>query len=402
MKLIAVTTPDFWPGEAGAITALLAHGGFCRVHIRKPGADAAQIESLLEAIPGELRHRLSLHDCLELAAAGLAGGVHLNSRNPVPPEGFNGIISRSCHSLEEVRRHAAAADYLFLSPIFDSISKTGYKGAFSTAGLKSSGVITDKVIALGGVTPERIPDLEHIGFGGAAMLGAAWRGFRDNTHSDTISNQHKSPKQLKNFRLQFITDRIERLEDTLRGGCRWVQLRMKEVTENEYIETGRKALAICRRYGATFIVDDRVEAAMLLGADGVHLGKNDMPAVDARQILGPRFIIGATANTFEDIRHAAEAGADYIGLGPYRFTTTKKNLSPVLGTEGYRRIMDRCRLEGINLPVTAIGGILTDDIPEIMHTGVSGVAVSGLILNSTDSENTTQQVISTIDKWKNS
>ncbi len=391
MKLIAVTTPDFWPGEAGAITALLAHGGFCRVHIRKPGADAAQIESLLEAIPGELRHRLSLHDCLELAAAGLAGGVHLNSRNPVPPEGFNGIISRSCHSLEEVRRHAAAADYLFLSPIFDSISKTGYKGAFSTAGLKSSGVITDKVIALGGVTPERIPDLEHIGFGGAAMLGAAWRGFRDNTHSDTISNQHKSPKQLKKFRLQFITDRIERLEDTLAGGCRWVQLRMKEVTENEYIETGRKALAICRRYGATFIVDDRVEAAMLLGADGVHLGKNDMPAVDARQILGPRFIIGATANTFEDIRHAAEAGADYIGLGPYRFTTTKKNLSPVLGAEGYRRIMDRCRLEGINLPVTAIGGILTDDIPEIMH-----------ILNSTDSENTTQQVISTIDKWKNS
>ena len=112
MKLIAVTTPDFWPGEAGAITALLAHGGFCRVHIRKPGADAAQIESLLETIPGELRHRLSLHDCLELAAAGLAGGVHLNSRNPVPPEGFNGIISRSCHSLEEVRRHAAAADYL--------------------------------------------------------------------------------------------------------------------------------------------------------------------------------------------------------------------------------------------------------------------------------------------------
>jgi thiamine-phosphate diphosphorylase len=176
---------------------------------------------------------------------------------------------------------------------------------------------------------------------------------------------------------------------------------MKDASDEGYLDVGRQALALCRRYGATFIVDDRVEAAAELGADGVHLGKNDMPVEEARRRLGSAFIIGATANTFDDIRAANRAGADYIGLGPFRFTTTKKNLSPVLGLEGYRDIMTPCRTEGITLPVTAIGGILTDDIPVIMGTGVHGVAVSGLILNSPSPEKTTQQIITTLDKWKN-
>lgn len=206
---------------------------------------------------------------------------------------------------------------------------------------------------------------------------------------------------MKNFRLQFITHKTDGLEEALRGGVRWVQLRMKDASDEGYLDVGRQALALCRRYGATFIVDDRVEAAAELGADGVHLGKNDMPVDEARRRLGSAFIIGATANTFDDIQGADRAGADYIGLGPFRFTTTKKNLSPVLGLEGYRDIMTRCRVDGITLPVTAIGGILTDDIPAIMGTGVQGVAVSGLILNSPSPEKTTQQIITTLDKWKN-
>lgn len=206
---------------------------------------------------------------------------------------------------------------------------------------------------------------------------------------------------MKNFRLQFITHKLDGLEEALLGGVRWVQLRMKDASDEEYLDAGRRVLALCRRYGATFIVDDRVEAAAELGADGVHLGKNDMPVEEARRRLGSGFIIGATANTFHDIQTACRAGADYIGLGPFRFTTTKKNLSPVLGLEGYRDIMTRCRAEGITLPVTAIGGILTDDIPAIIDAGVQGVAVSGLILNSPSPEKTTQQIITTLDKWKN-
>lgn len=206
---------------------------------------------------------------------------------------------------------------------------------------------------------------------------------------------------MENFRLQFITHKLDGLEEALLGGVRWVQLRMKDASDEEYLDAGRRVLALCRRYGATFIVDDRVEAAAELGADGVHLGKNDMPVDEARYRLGSGFIIGATANTFDDIRGAYQAGADYIGLGPFRFTTTKKNLSPVLGLKGYRDIMTRCRAEGITLPVTAIGGILTDDIPAIIDAGVQGVAVSGLILNSPSPEKTTQQIITTLDKWKN-
>ncbi|MDE7389189.1 MAG: thiamine phosphate synthase, partial [Muribaculaceae bacterium] len=138
---------------------------------------------------------------------------------------------------------------------------------------------------------------------------------------------------------------------------------------------------MCRKVGATFLLDDHVELVKELGADGVHVGKNDMPPSEAKRMLGPGFIVGATANTFDDIAVAAAAGADYIGLGPFRFTTTKERLSPVIGTDGYRRIMARCREAGIRLPVVAIGGITPADIPGIMSTGVVGIALSGAILN---------------------
>lgn len=190
--------------------------------------------------------------------------------------------------------------------------------------------------------------------------------------------------------LQFITHHNQHFgyadgaAAVVAGGCRWVQLRMKDATRAELMETGLKIRDICRQAGATFIVDDHVELVGELGADGVHLGKNDMPVAEARQALGPDKIVGATANSFDDIRAAVEAGADYIGLGPFRFTTTKDKLSPVLGLEGYRQIMDRCRREGITLPVVAIGGITADDLAPLMDTGIGGIAVSGALLNAAD------------------
>lgn len=190
--------------------------------------------------------------------------------------------------------------------------------------------------------------------------------------------------------LQFITHHNQHFgyadgaAAVVAGGCRWVQLRMKDATRAELMETGLKIRDICRQAGATFIVDDHVELVADLDADGVHLGKNDMPVAEARQILGPDKIVGATANSFDDICAAVEAGADYIGLGPFRFTTTKDKLSPVLGLEGYRQIMDRCRREGITLPVVAIGGITADDLAPLMDTGIGGIAVSGALLNAAD------------------
>ena len=190
--------------------------------------------------------------------------------------------------------------------------------------------------------------------------------------------------------IQFISHSNERcsylegIRLALEGGCKWVQLRMKDVPDEQVAQLGVQARELCDRYGAKLILDDRVELVAKTGADGVHLGKNDMPIAQAREILGPGKIIGGTANTFEDIVAHWKAGADYIGCGPFRFTTTKKNLSPILGLEGYRDIVARMKDAGITLPLVAIGGITAEDIPAILKTGVDGIAVSGTVLRAED------------------
>lgn len=190
--------------------------------------------------------------------------------------------------------------------------------------------------------------------------------------------------------IQFIThqtDSISYAEGArmaLEGGCKWIQLRMKDASDDEVRQVASEVQPLCKQNDAIFLLDDRVELARELHADGVHLGKNDMPVDEARRVLGEEFIIGGTANTFEDIERLAQQGADYIGCGPFRFTTTKKNLSPVLGIEGYRSIMEKMRHAGINIPVVAIGGITASDIDDILATGVKGIAVSGSVLTAED------------------
>ena len=190
--------------------------------------------------------------------------------------------------------------------------------------------------------------------------------------------------------IQFIShynDRYTYLDSirlALEGGCRWIQLRMKDATEEEILPVALEAQRMCREAGATFIIDDHVGLVKRIKADGVHLGKKDMPIAEARRILSDDFIIGGTANTFEDVRAHYEAGANYIGCGPFRFTTTKKGLSPILGLEGYISICSQMKAEGINLPIVAIGGITAEDIPMIMQTGVTGIALSGAVLNAED------------------
>ena len=190
--------------------------------------------------------------------------------------------------------------------------------------------------------------------------------------------------------IQFITHEtgsisyVEGARMALEGGCKWIQLRMKDASDDEVRQAAAEIQPMCKEHEAVFLLDDRVELAKELHADGVHLGKNDMPIDEARRILGEEYIIGGTANTFDDIQRIASQGADYIGCGPFRFTTTKKNLAPVLGVEGYRDIIAKMRNAGINIPMVAIGGITPDDIDEILATGVQGIAVSGTVLNADD------------------
>lgn len=188
--------------------------------------------------------------------------------------------------------------------------------------------------------------------------------------------------------LQFIshyTDKYSYLDSirlALQGGCRWIQLRMKDATDDEVRPVAIEAQKLCKQYGATFIIDDRVALVKELQADGVHLGKNDMPISEARSQLGPAYIIGGTANTIWDVKAHYAAGADYIGCGPFRFTTTKQKLSPVLGLDGYRRIIIEMRAAHIDIPIVAIGGITKDDIPAILATGITGIALSGTVLRA--------------------
>lgn len=203
--------------------------------------------------------------------------------------------------------------------------------------------------------------------------------------------------------IQFITDAkdsaslITQVEEIAKTQVNWIQFRMKDETYETKLDTGKKVREICHKYNKIFIVNDDVYIAKGLKADGIHLGILDMNPIKAREILGKDAIIGATCNNIKEIIQRAEQGVDYIGLGPFRFTTTKKKLAPTLGIEGYLDILSQMKERNINIPIIAIGGICTEDIKQIMQTGVHGIALSSLI---TRAENK-KEIINQIFKAKN-
>ncbi len=202
--------------------------------------------------------------------------------------------------------------------------------------------------------------------------------------------------------LQFIThynDRYDYIAGArlfLHGGGTWVQLRMKDAEDAEVIAIGKQLRQLCDEYRATLIIDDYVHLVDIIHADGVHLGKNDMSPSEARSLLGDKAIIGGTANTFADIERLVAQGVNYIGLGPFRFTTTKKGLSTTLGLEGYEAIKKQCVTANIHTPIVAIGGIDPTDIAPILAIGIEGIALSGTILNAPDPIQQTSTILQII------
>lgn len=177
MKLIIITRPGFFPEEATLLTSLFRNG-LQTLHLRKPQASVADIRRLLQAVPPDCHPRIVLHDHFSLTQEFPLKGIHLNRRNPLPPQGYEGSVSRSCHSLPEVEAFKSRCDYLFLSPVFNSISKQGYQAAFTEKELKQAaeaGIIDDKVMALGGIEAGCLPQLKGWHFGGAAFLGDIWK-----------------------------------------------------------------------------------------------------------------------------------------------------------------------------------------------------------------------------------
>ena len=221
---------------------------------------------------------------------------------------------------------------------------------------------------------------------------------------------------LQNVHLQFITHYTEKYSYTdsakiaLEGGCRWIQLRMKDVSETILEHHALIIQEMCKEYGATFIIDDNVHLVKKINADGVHLGKNDMPITEARRILGDDFIIGATVNTFEDIlkitnslsstANSQRPMVNYFGCGPFRFTHTKQKLSPILGIEGYKEIVKKKLEQNIDIPIVAIGGITNADIPHILETGIDGIALSSSILKAENPIEEMKNIVSTIKNLK--
>jgi thiamine-phosphate pyrophosphorylase len=193
-------------------------------------------------------------------------------------------------------------------------------------------------------------------------------------------------------KLHFITcdqSKVSHAEQAIRAyksGCLWVQLRMKNVSENQIIDEAMKIIPVANAHNAILLINDHPEIALKTKAHGVHLGKSDISVAEARQILGENSIIGGTANTLEDILLLAQNGVDYVGLGPYRFTITKKKLSPILGLEGYEQIINTLKNNDLHIPIIAIGGIVETNIASLKNTGIHGIALAGAIVAGNEIE----------------
>jgi thiamine-phosphate pyrophosphorylase len=172
---------------------------------------------------------------------------------------------------------------------------------------------------------------------------------------------------------------LDNIRAACEAGCRWIQLRAKS---GDISAQAMAAKIICDQFGARLSINDHPAVAAVIQSYGTHVGLQDTPLPEARRLAGAGAWLGGTANTPHDALAHASAGADYIGYGPYRFTSTKEKLSPVLGIEGYHQLMATLKAKNISIPVLAIGGILLEDIPALMASGIHGIAVSGLITHA--------------------
>ncbi len=192
-------------------------------------------------------------------------------------------------------------------------------------------------------------------------------------------------------KLQYISQGLTpdmhllHIQLALEAGVTLIQLRLKNISDELYLDVAHKTKALCDTYKATLIINDHAHIAQSCNSDAIHLGLNDMAIPEAKKLL-PGKLIGGTANTFEHVKQRCAEQVDYIGLGPFRFTTTKEKLSPILGVAGYQSIIDHMKAENLHVPVYAIGGIELKDVASIISTGVYGIAVSGLITQSDQKE----------------
>ncbi len=206
--------------------------------------------------------------------------------------------------------------------------------------------------------------------------------------------------------LQFITNAessapiAEQVKGFIAGGGRWVQIRMKEASDEEITQVVSAIKPLCIETETFLILDDRVELAKTLDVGGVHLGKEDMLPSKARMLLGPAAVIGVTANTIDDIKAVRSLDVDYVGMGPFAHTLTKKNLAPLLGIEGIRDLCHQMEEMEMVMGRVAVGGIKKEDVAALMEAGVNGIAVSGAIANAANIQKATEEFLEVLKPYK--
>ncbi|MGL4992588.1 MAG: thiamine phosphate synthase [Bacteroidales bacterium] len=414
MKLIIITPPGTYPQEQEALT-LLMKAGASTIHLRKPDWSFQMTSHFIQTINPEYHSRIVIHDHYKIADIYDIKGVHLNKRNSnIEILDRQNINSNSLHSIQELEQADLNCKYHFLSPIYESISKEGHSPSITREELleaQQSGLINKSTIALGGITDENIEELHNLGFGGVAILGSLWCEWCKDFNNEKLVARYLQMQQICNKlkqksipKLHYITKPDKMKPNELLGSCSQypsmgvplVQLRNKYASVETKINTAKELRRVCKANNSTLIINDDPHIALKTSADGVHLGKNDMPIKQARELLGNNFIIGGTANSFEDIVKLVTDGVDYIGLGPFRFTTTKDNLSPILGLDGYREIINKCYKHNIDTPIIAIGGITQEDIPHLIDSGVHGIAISSSLTLKSDLESEINEKINII------
>ncbi len=191
----------------------------------------------------------------------------------------------------------------------------------------------------------------------------------------------------------LLRDPIEGAQLALEGGARIIQLRDKQATTRQLVQTGLTLRELTRRYGAILIVNDRLDVAIAIEADGVHLGQDDMPAALARRIVGEHFIIGVSAETVEEAVQAEADGANYLGVGPMFATTTKPDAGAPVGPERLRLIK-----QAVSIPVFGIGGITQENAGAVLAAGADGICVISAIMGAADPKEATQRLVAVLAK----
>ncbi len=396
MKLVVFSPEQHRPDEPALVRAFLAQG-LERYHVRKPTWSRDQLQAWLSAFTPVERARMVTHTHHDLAGPLGVGGIHARDQPARAADGADasrvgGFRSRSCHRVADLAEALPANDAVFISPLFPSYSKPGYgSGApvlrselevfLSPSARAARAGRGGLVFGLGGVNEARVAECQRLGLDGVGVLGAVWHASDPLEAFRRLQAVCRAAAGLHPV-LPITQDGLpfsheEQAEQLCEGGAEWIQLRMKGAAPEAWVATARRVVEVCRRHRARCVVNDSVDVALAAGADGVHLGSQDLDWREARARLGAGRILGGTVNSLEDAARAVSVRVlDYVGVGPWRFTTTKKKLSPVLGPAGVGGVISA--LDG--LPAWVIGGITRADLPDVCAAGAAGVAVSSALL----------------------